>query len=96
MLPIHLVLVAFEIFIPYSGSLKSKRKVLRSLKDRLSNRFNASVVEAGYLDEWQRAVIAVSMVSTDKAYLDGQVTAMRRLFEEEHEIELLKAEVEWL
>ncbi len=95
-LPIHLVFITFEIFIPHSGSLKSKRKVVRSLKDRLVNKFNASIVEAGYLDQWQRAIIAAAMISTSKRRLDSQVGALRKIFEEEHDIELLKANIEWL
>lgn len=53
----------FEIFIEHSGSLKDKRRVLRSMTETLRRRFNAAVSEVDYQDKWQRAAIGVACVS---------------------------------
>lgn len=54
-----------ELFIPESGSLKEKRRIVRSLYDRIRRRFNVSIAEVGDHDVWQRAVLAVAVVTTD-------------------------------
>ena len=69
---IHVLLLVVECHIPHSQSLKQKRVVIKSLVDRLRARFNASVAETGYLDEWQRSVIAVTLVSNNRRYLQQQ------------------------
>ena len=57
-------------FIPESGSLKGKRRVLRSIKDRLRSRFNVSVAEINHHDLWQKAEIAVALAACDREYAD--------------------------
>lgn len=52
-----------ELFLPESHSLKEKRMVLRSVKDRLK-KFNVSVAETEYLDVWQRAGLEIVAIST--------------------------------
>jgi len=58
----------FTLFVPESGSLKGKRRVLLSVKERLRSQFNVSVAEIGSHDLWQRAEIGVALVSCDRAY----------------------------
>lgn len=54
-------------------SLKDKRRVVRSLKDRLRNRFNVSVAEVDGQDMWQSATLAVAQVSSDARYVRGSL-----------------------
>lgn len=77
-------------------SLKEKRKQIKSLKERLKNRFNASVAEVGALDDWQRAVLGISMISNDKIYLEKQYRAIETLVLEGREVELISIDIEWL
>jgi len=76
---IHVLLLVVDCHIPHAQSLKQKRSVVKSLIDRLRARLNASVAEAGYLDEWQRSVIAVSMVSNNRRYLQQQIDIIEQL-----------------
>lgn len=76
---IHVLLLVVDCHIPHAQSLKQKRAVVKSLIDRLRARLNASVAEAGYLDEWQRSVIAVSMVSNNRRYLQQQIDIIEQL-----------------
>ena len=46
--------------------LKGKRQVLKSIKDRVRNRFNVSIAEVDDLDLWQRATLGVACVSKDR------------------------------
>jgi len=54
-----------ELAIPGSGSLKDKRRVVRSLKDRLHRDLKLAVAEVGYQDALGRAGIGISVVGTD-------------------------------
>ena len=51
-----------ELLIPGSASLKDKRRVLRSLLDRIRARFNVSTAELDFHDKWQRTRIGIAFV----------------------------------
>jgi uncharacterized protein YlxP (DUF503 family) len=63
-------LLTLEIYIPESHSLKDKRQVIRSLKDRLRGKFNVAVAELEGHDSWQRCVIGVASLSNNTAHLE--------------------------
>lgn len=92
----HVILIKLSLQIPYAHSLKDKRSQIKSLKDRLSSRFNASVAEIDALDNWQQAVIGVCMISTDRSYLDKQYSLVETLVLEYTELELINMTREWL
>lgn len=60
-----------ELTIPEAMSLKDKRRVVKSLKDRLGGRHNVSVAEVDELDEHRRCLLAVAMVSNDRRFTDS-------------------------
>ena len=57
-----------------SHSLKDKRRVLKSLKDTLSNKFNISVAETDEQDVWQTAEIGVAAVGVDGPFVQSVLT----------------------
>ena len=73
--------LTLEIHFPGSQSLKSKRKLVQRVKDRVRSQFNASIAEVDALDKWQRGVLAVSVVANDAAYLDQQFQKIVELVE---------------
>ena len=79
-----------------SGSLKSKRQVLRRITDRLKARFNVSVAEVEDQDLWQRATIALAVVSADRRHVDEQVEKMIHFVEEMYVAPLIGRELEIL
>ena len=60
-----------ELYIPEANSLKAKRKVIKSLKDRVRKKFNVSIAEVELQDLWQRAILGVVTVSNDKKQVDA-------------------------
>jgi hypothetical protein len=58
--------LTLEIHVEESHSLKEKRHVVKSLKDRLRERFNVAVAEIDFLDSWQHSVVAAVTVSNDR------------------------------
>lgn len=63
-------LLQLIIVIPGSNSLKDKRRVLLSLKDRLKKRYNISVAEVDYHDKWQKAAVAIAKVDKEHQMVD--------------------------
>ncbi len=57
-----------ELHLPEVQSLKGKRQVVKSLKDRVRNRFEVAVAEVDHHDVWQRATLAVACVSHDSSH----------------------------
>ena len=57
--------LTWELSLPGCSSLKEKRSVIRSLRDRLRDRFNVSVSETGLQDVHQRAQLTIALVATD-------------------------------
>jgi uncharacterized protein len=67
--------LTLELWIETSHSLKDKRQVVRSLKDRLRDKFNVSVAEIDGLDSWQNSVVAVVTVANDRTYAEQVLQA---------------------
>jgi uncharacterized protein len=63
--------LTLELHIEAAQSLKDRRQVVRSLKDRLRTSFNVSVAELDSADLWNRATIGVVSISPSRDYLDG-------------------------
>ncbi|MBZ5586775.1 MAG: DUF503 domain-containing protein [Acidobacteriia bacterium] len=88
--------LTLELRIESSHSLKDKRHVVQSLKERLRHKFNVAVAEIDYHDLWQRAAVAAVTVSTDHAHAEKVLQSV------EHEAaallgaDLADATVEWL
>jgi hypothetical protein len=82
--------------IPASGSLKAKRQVVRRVTDRVKAKFNAAVAEVDENDLWQRAVIAVSVVSNEKAHCNEQLDKIIHFIEEMYVAPLTGREIEIL
>jgi hypothetical protein len=69
-------LLTLEIHIPDARSLKDKRQVLRSLKDRLRGRFNVAIAELDHQDTWQRSQVGIVSLSNDEAHLEQSLRAV--------------------
>ena len=63
--------IAWELEVFGCQSLKEKRSVIKSLKDRLHERFNVSVAETGHQDVWQRAELTACVVAGDKRHAES-------------------------
>lgn len=70
--------LTLELSIEGAHSLKDKRQVVRSMKDRLRASFNVSVAELEPTDLWNRATIGVVSVSDSRDYLDGLMKNVER------------------
>ncbi len=89
-------LCTVELFIPDSQSLKDKRQVLLSLKDRLRERFNLSVAEVGGQDLWQKAVLGLACVANEGRYVNQVCDQALNLIRSVSTVEIVQSRVELL
>jgi uncharacterized protein len=88
--------LTLELRLENSHSLKDKRHVVASLKERLRNKFNVAVAEIAYQDLWQRAAVAAVTVSSDHTHAEK---VLRGVEDEAAALlgpDLAEATVEWL
>ncbi|MDE3003821.1 MAG: DUF503 domain-containing protein [Gemmatimonadota bacterium] len=71
----------WELSLPGCSSLKEKRSVVRSIRDRLSSRFNVSVAETGVHDVHARAELSVALVSSDRRMAESVLDKADRFVE---------------
>lgn len=64
-------LCTLEIYIPQSHSLKEKRQVLRSIKNKVKHKFDVVIAEVGAQDRWQHAVLGVTTLSNDQCRVNS-------------------------
>ena len=70
--------LTLELHIEHAQSLKDKRQVVRSLKDRLRAHFNISVAELDSTVLWNRATLGIVSISDSRDYLDGLMKNVER------------------
>lgn len=71
--------IVWELEVLGAQSLKDKRRVVKSLKERLQSRFHVSAAETNHQDLWQRAEIAACVVSGEQHHATEVLDSMDRL-----------------
>lgn len=89
-------LCTIELFIADSQSLKDKRKVLLSLKDKLQQKFNLSVAEVDEQDMWQKAVLALACVANDSRHVNQVLDQALNLIRSNPAVAVVQSRVELL
>lgn len=92
----HVGILQLDLSIPSADSLKDKRRVILSLKDRIANGHNVSVAEVDRMDEHRRCIMGVAMVSNDKRYLEGGLSKIVDLVKTNADINLLDYQTDFL
>ena len=88
--------LTLELRLEHAHSLKDKRQVVKSLKDRLRHKFNVAVAEIDHHDAWQRAAIAAVTISPDRAYAEQLLQAVEAEASMQLGPQLVGAVVEWV
>jgi uncharacterized protein YlxP (DUF503 family) len=82
------------LIIPENDSLKGKRKVVRSLIEKVRHKFEAAVAEVGDNDLWQKARIGVALVGNDSQLLNTRLSQIMKYMENQHLAEIIDSQVE--
>ncbi|MHC4713385.1 MAG: DUF503 domain-containing protein [Planctomycetota bacterium] len=89
-----IAVATLRLSLPGAHSLKDKRRVVKSLKDRLRRRFNVSVAEMDHHDIWQSAVIGVCVISPDGSFAQATISKVADLVGSDPRLSLVDYEVE--
>lgn len=85
----------WDLHLAGCQSLKDKRRIVKSLKDRLHQRFNVSAAEVDHQDLWQRAALACSVVTTDRRHAEEVLTACDGLVAGNPLVDVIASALEW-
>ncbi len=75
-------------------SLKGKRKVVRSMVDKVKHKFNVSIAEVGSNDKWQRIELGVSAVGNDRRHIDSSLNNILEYMDTLYLAEIVDSSVE--
>ena len=70
-----------ELDLPASHSLKDKRRVVRSIVDRVRSRFNVAIAEVDNLESWKTATLGVTCVSNDSRHANEMLSRVVQFIE---------------
>ena len=87
-------LLQLRILVPDAMSLKDKRRAVKSLKDRIRNRFNVSVAEVGLLDSLRQSELGVALVTNNSNFAESCLSKIVELVRATVKLELLDYTIE--
>ncbi len=79
-----------EIFLPGSFSLKGKRKILSSLKQRVINNFSVSISEIEDNEVWNKSTLDIAIAAKNLYNLEDKISKIKKFLMEEKDIEIIK------
>ena len=90
----HVGICTLHLRLAGSHSLKEKRRVIKSIKDRIKNKFNVSIAEVDALDNWQLAIIGVACVSNDSGFTNSVLSDVVNFIDDLRLAEIVDYEIE--
>ncbi|MDC3414099.1 DUF503 family protein [Aquibacillus sp. 3ASR75-11] len=91
-----ILFVEAECLIYHAQSLKQKRSVVKKIVTRLQNEYNVSVSELDYQDLWQRTLVGIVTVSSDRVQAERVIEHALKKMDSFPEIERGRTNKEWL
>ena len=85
-----------EFSVTDAMSLKDKRRVVKSLKDRIAHGHNVSIAEVGALDEHRRCILGMAMVSNDARYVEGALSKLVDFIRLVHQVSVIDFQIDLL
>ena len=84
-----------ELFMPYTSSLKGKRSIIKSVMSQIRNKYNVSIAEIDFHEQWQRTLLEVAAVANEYSFLQKEITTIVRFVETFSDVELIRADTEY-
>ncbi|MBM4285387.1 MAG: DUF503 domain-containing protein [Deltaproteobacteria bacterium] len=85
---------SITLIIPDNHSLKGKRRVVRSLVEKVRHRFDAAIAEVEDHDLWQKAKLGVALVGNDATLLRSRIQQIMEFMESQHLAQIVDSRVE--
>jgi uncharacterized protein len=84
------------LYLPESHSLKEKRQVVKSIKDKIRNRFNVAIAEIEFLDLWQKAGLGICSLGNDRRQVNGRLDQVVNFIDRLHLVSDMDSRIEFL
>jgi uncharacterized protein YlxP (DUF503 family) len=88
--------LSLELFLPECCSLKSKRRIVKSILDKIQHRYNVSVAEVDHQDLWQRAVLGFACAGSNRKVVEKTLSVIINFVEEMGSGEIIDIQMEIL
>ncbi len=88
--------VIIEFHLHDNHSLKGKRKIVRSMVDKVKHKFNVAIAEVGSNDKWQKIELGVSTVGNDRRHVDSSLGEVLAFLESLYLAEIINTKTEIL
>ena len=85
-----------ELSIGDAMSLKDKRRVIKSLKDRIAHGHNVSIAEVGALEAHRRSILGIAMVANERGYVEGALSKLVDFVRSVRSVELVDYQIDLL
>jgi uncharacterized protein len=85
-----------ELSVTDAMSLKDKRRVIKSIKDRIAHGHNVSIAEVDALDEHRRCVLGIAMVANERRYVEGALSKLVDFVRAVPQVSLMDFQIELL
>ncbi|MDK9701245.1 MAG: DUF503 domain-containing protein [bacterium] len=85
----------FELHFPFAHSLKEKRSILHSVKDKLKSRTGASIAEVGETEHWQTATLVCAIVANDSARIEEVWREQLAILQSQNDLQIVAADKQW-
>jgi len=70
----HIGVCTIQLQLLANHSLKEKRRIIKSIKDKVKNKYNVSIAEIDSLDKWQLATLGIACVSNDSRFANSTLS----------------------
>lgn len=94
--PVHILYATISLLVTESRSLKDKRRIIKSIRQRLVAQYNIALSEIGYHDEWQRCVLGLTMLGNDRRQLDRVMDSIENRLLDTRGLTVLEVQRQWL
>lgn len=88
-------LLEIDLFAEEFHSLKEKRRLLSSMKERLKGKFNIAVAESDYQDLWQKAQLSVVAIGPNRAFLESAFQQVEEFIDLNYAVEISRLKIEY-
>jgi uncharacterized protein YlxP (DUF503 family) len=88
--------LTLELFLSESSSLKCKRKIIKSLLDKVKFRFNLAVAEIDKQDQWKHSVVGMACITNDVSHAHQMLSTVIKFIEHQGTVEILDIRTEML
>ena len=82
------------LYLHDNRSLKGKRKIVRSMVDKVKHKFNVAIAEVGSNDKWQKIELGISTVGNDRRHIDASLSTVLSYLDSLYLAEIVDSQTE--